>query len=331
MSGRFAEGFVDEVLARTSLVDLVGREVTLKRKGKRHWGLCPFHADKKTPSFTVEEGRGSYKCYGCGRRGDAIDWLQERSGLGFVEAVEELAVRAGMMPDREGRTRPVAKPVAQRQSRAEIDAETADKVAWARSLWAGCRPAAGTLVETYLAARGIDVGVIGGVPPTIRFHPALKHRDTGLYLPAMVAAVQAPDGRIAGIHRTFLRMDGAGKAGVVSPKKMGGVCWGGVIRLCSAAGRMGVAEGIETALSVMTVSGLPVWAAGSLGNMAAADLPPMVREVVLCTDGDSDPGAVGKAVAKANEFHAARGRTVREARAPAGTDWNDLLTGPDDG
>ncbi len=75
----------------------------------------------------------------------------------------------------------------------------------ALAIWKVAKPAAGTLVETYLAARGITIPI----PPSIRYHPSLKHGPTGLDLPAMVAAVQAPDRTITGIHRTFLTADGS--------------------------------------------------------------------------------------------------------------------------
>lgn len=320
---RFDERFLDEVRARTGLVDLVGADVALKRRGREFWGCCPFHSEK-TPSFSVNEDKGFAHCFGCGWHGDAIDWVRERFGMSFTEAVEDLAVRAGMQPDAQGRTRPKAKPIA-RPKREDIDREKEDRIAWARGVWAESRPAAGTLVETYLRARGIEVEALGGVPPTLRFHPGLRHSDTGLVFPAMVAAVQDGQRRVSGIHRTFLLPDGSGKARVSSPKKMAGAVWGGAIRLCPAAPKLGVAEGIETALSVMLATGLPVWAAGSLGNMAALDLPPVVKDLVLCVDADGDQGALEKTLAKAVGFHAGHGRRVRVARPTPGMDFNDML------
>jgi hypothetical protein len=74
------------------------------------------------------------------------------------------------------------------------------------------------------------------LPISLRYHPTLKHTDTGLLLPTMVAAVQAPDRSITGIHRTYLRADGTGKAQVPSPRKMLGTISGGAVRL-AAAGR----------------------------------------------------------------------------------------------
>ena len=78
MSGaRFDERFLDDVRARTGLVDLISAEVQFKRKGCKHWGCCPFHS-KKTPSFLVNEEKGFAHCFGCGWHGDAIDWIKER-------------------------------------------------------------------------------------------------------------------------------------------------------------------------------------------------------------------------------------------------------------
>ena len=322
----FDPGFIDEVKGRTSLVRLIGREVKLSRRGQDHWGCCPFHAEK-TPSFAVNEAKGFAHCFGCGWHGDAVAYLMGRTGLSFVEAVEELAIEAGLQADREGRTKPKARRI-ERPEAADFEAEKAGKIAWAKEVWASAGPAAGSPVETYLAARGIDLARLpSGIPPTLRFHPGLHHADSGRTLPAMVAAVQDGRRRVSGIHRTFLDPSGRSKAAVSSAKKMAGVMWGGAIRLCPAEPVLGIAEGIETALSVLTASGLPTWAAGSLGNMAAVELPPLVTEVVLCADSDGDAAALEKNIAKATAFHAGRGRRVRIARPPAGMDFNDMLRG----
>ncbi|MCO4773308.1 MAG: DNA primase, partial [Deltaproteobacteria bacterium] len=87
--------FVREVVDRTSIVALVSQTVRLKRRGTAQLGLCPFH-NEKTPSFHVNEDRKNFHCFGCGKSGDAIDWLQEVEGLQFLDAVKELADRAGM-------------------------------------------------------------------------------------------------------------------------------------------------------------------------------------------------------------------------------------------
>lgn len=87
--------FLDEVRARTAIADVVGRRVRLVKKGHEHSGLCPFHKEK-TPSFTVNEGKGFYHCFGCGAHGSIFDFLMETEGLNFREAVEKLAGEAGL-------------------------------------------------------------------------------------------------------------------------------------------------------------------------------------------------------------------------------------------
>ena len=82
--------FLDELRERIGLADVVGRRTRLTKKGKEHSGLCPFHKEK-TPSFTVNEDKGFYHCFGCGAHGSAFDFLMETEGLNFREAVEKLA------------------------------------------------------------------------------------------------------------------------------------------------------------------------------------------------------------------------------------------------
>ena len=92
---KFPREFVRDVVDRTSIVSLVSQHVKLRRRGGAWLGLCPFH-NEKTPSFHVNEDRKNYHCFGCSKGGDAIDWLQEVEGLSFLDAVKELADRAGV-------------------------------------------------------------------------------------------------------------------------------------------------------------------------------------------------------------------------------------------
>jgi len=101
MAGRIPQHFIDDLLARTDIVDVIDAYVPLRKAGKNHQALCPFH-DEKTPSFTVSQDKQFYHCFGCGANGTAISFLMDYRNLDFVEAVEELAARAGLEVPREG-------------------------------------------------------------------------------------------------------------------------------------------------------------------------------------------------------------------------------------
>ena len=97
------ESFIQELLHRVEIVDLIDGYVPLRKAGANYAACCPFH-NEKTPSFTVSPTKQFYHCFGCGAHGTAIGFLMEYSGLGFVEAIRELAARVGMqVPDGEGR------------------------------------------------------------------------------------------------------------------------------------------------------------------------------------------------------------------------------------
>ncbi|MDR1367522.1 MAG: DNA primase, partial [Candidatus Accumulibacter sp.] len=89
------ESFIQELLLRTDIVDLIDSYVPLKKAGANHVACCPFHSEK-TPSFTVNAGKQFYHCFGCGAHGTAIGFLMAYSGGGFIEAMKDLAARAGM-------------------------------------------------------------------------------------------------------------------------------------------------------------------------------------------------------------------------------------------
>ncbi|MBI2753793.1 MAG: DNA primase [Betaproteobacteria bacterium] len=98
------DSFKQDLLNRVDIVDVVSRYVQLKRAGANHLGLCPFHTEK-TPSFTVSAAKQFYHCFGCGAHGNAIGFLMAYSGLGYVEAVKELAAPIGMqVPEWQPRT-----------------------------------------------------------------------------------------------------------------------------------------------------------------------------------------------------------------------------------
>jgi DNA primase len=95
MSGLIPQDFIDDLIARADVVEIVGRRVQLKKAGREFKACCPFH-DEKTPSFTVSPGKGFYHCFGCGAHGTAIGFLMEFDHMSFVEAIESLASSMGV-------------------------------------------------------------------------------------------------------------------------------------------------------------------------------------------------------------------------------------------
>jgi DNA primase len=100
MAGRIPKTFIDELIARADIVEVIGSRVTLKRAGSNYKGLCPFHGEK-TPSFTVSPSKGFYHCFGCAAHGTAIGFLMAYDNLEFPEAVEALAEMMGLTVPRE--------------------------------------------------------------------------------------------------------------------------------------------------------------------------------------------------------------------------------------
>lgn len=340
---------------------LIGESVALRRQGREFAGLCPFHGER-TPSFTVNDDKGFFHCFGCGAHGDALGWMMQYHRLAFPEAVAHLAARAGLARPSAGAPLRALPPLPPPPPPVDAAAEAARKLARAREIWreAGAADLPGSLVPVYLRARGIVLPP----PPTLRFAPALRHTPSGRMLPAMVAMVIAAGERagddpaaprMIGIHRTYLRPDGAGKAAVANPKRMLGGAWGGAIRLAPAGPVLLIGEGIETTLAAMQATGLPGWAAGSLNNLAGPGrgqgqphptraaarlpspepdmdrpgmaLPPEVREVVLLADADGDRPTAEALLARAAARRRREGRRARIAWPPDGTDFNDLLRG----
>lgn len=294
---------LEDIRERAPLVSIISRRVRLQRRGADWFGRCPFH-EEATASFTVNEGKRFWHCFGCSAHGDVIEWFRLTERLSFPEAVERARQEAGAAPMR---------------AAGSDDQAQREKQAKARQIWAESVPIGGTVAETYLReARCIRVPL----PATLRFHPDLPHKPgLALGLPAMVAAVTNQARQVVAVQRTFLKPDGSDKAPLNAPKRSLGPIAQGAVRLAPPAAVLGLAEGIETGLSAMELYRLPVWCAlGS--NLAGVDLPELVRHVVVF----ADRGAAGElAAAKAEEAFRHQRRKVSVRYPDTGQDFNDEL------
>jgi len=208
-------------------------------------------------------------------------------------------------------------PAADARGKRESEVEEAKRQKSALKLWHTGRPISGTIAEFYLRHRAIT----SPLPSTIRYLADGKHGPTGLPFPTMVAAIANLDRRVTAVHRTFLRFDGAGKAGVSSPKMALGHIGRGAVRLGAAGEELGIAEGIETGLSAQQLFGVPVWCAcGSWLERIA--VPDTVRRIIVFADN----GAPGELAAeKATRVHHDAGRVVDVHFPSIGDDFNDEL------
>ena len=280
-------------------LDEEGRRLVERLRGR--WsgnaGLCrcPAHDDRR-PSLSVRVGRTSLllHCFaGC----SAADILKSLRASGQpVDAV------SGSPSSRSGNG---AVREAERSRAAAV------------RLWGAARPIAGTPVERYLEGRGLTAG-----SSELRYHPRTPHGPHPLtrFRPAMIAVVRDGAGIVA-IHRTFLDPRCASLAPIDEPRCGLGRFGSGAVRLGGIASRLGLAEGIETALSASVLFGLPCWATLGTERFRLVTLPPEVTELVLFLDNDAG-GRRAEALAREAFAH-----LPIETHHPrrAGADWNDVL------
>jgi hypothetical protein len=213
--------------------------------------------------------------------------------------------------------RPDSSIIAQREL--ECRADLAKRQEQGRALWKDAQLIGGTMAELYLRKRGITCPL----PMTLRFHPNCWHHATRQRLPAMLALVEGSDS--FAIHRTWLNADGTGKATVQPTKAMLGAVAGGAVRLSDGSPSLVVAEGIETALSLLC--GLlsepaTILAALSTSGLRSLRLPAQPGRLTVACDGD----AAGRAasIRLAERAHAL-GWQVTTIDPGDGTDFNDVL------
>lgn len=286
------------------LPSIAAATVKLQRAGNEWKGCCPFHPDR-SPSFTIYSGGERFQCFGCGAQGDVLDYVARLYGLGMVEAARVLC--AGDLPMVEIPALPPA--------------DQGNRTSEALAIWEKAIPAAGTLAQAYLEARGINPPF----PPDLRFSrlPYGNSRP----LPCLVAAVRDVAGTITGLQRIYLRSDGRGKADLPKAKLSLGKVAGGAIRLgdLDASGTVTVCEGPEDGLSLLAMLGGAVWVAAGASFLPAMQFPMSVRSIVIAADNDP---AGERAAQAAGQAFAARGLSVRILRPLAAfKDFNDELRG----
>jgi len=250
----------------------------------------------RSPSLSVadSDGRLLATCFANCEFTDILDSLRR---LGLLDELPRLDRRRVIQQPAFDRAVPIHEP----------DPE-------ASKIWTAGKPAAGELRE-YLDRRGIVIA-----PPSLRYG---QHLHLGRYLmPAMIAGVQRPDGKVVAVQTTVLTSKGT-KAPIVVNKITTGALGSGAVRFAAAGKILGLAEGIETALSAQILAKIPVWASLGCKRLHRVELPDVVREVHVFGDNDES----GKAAAKATaEVHAGLGRRAVLRFPPEGIkDFNDLL------
>lgn len=262
----------------------------VKRCGSGWQAICPAHEDRK-PSLSIAIGTNNRLLLYC------------HAGCSFDAVISAIDKATDVIATGE-----IVVP------KLNLDQfRAARKQNLALGIWREAIPAKNTLVETYLRTRKITIQI----PESLRFHGSLRH-PSGRCMPAMVAAVQDIGGAIVAIHRTYLMPD------LKTDKRMLARCHGHAVRLAPLAAKIAIAEGIETALSVMQMQRLPTWAALSAPGMAAIELPKEIREIIICADGDQP----GREAARALAHRMMREQRIARIRsAPDGKDFNDLLRG----
>ncbi|WP_375785132.1 toprim domain-containing protein [Bradyrhizobium sp. Pha-3] len=264
-----------------------------KRSG-RYWVVGDVH---NTPGRSLyvrllespKGAAGKWTDAATGEHGDLLDIIRECRGFRDFREVAEEARRFLRLPRCEEKSAPKAM-----RSRASAGSQQA-----ARRLFAMSRPIEGTVVETYLQRRGIARIRHGG---SLRFHPRCYYRpDEHLPAetwPAMIACVTDLDGRITGVHRTWLDPGGfdrvrLGKAPIDTPRRAMGDLLGNAVRFGAADDVLAAGEGIETMLSLRyALPALPVAAALSANHLSAMLLPSGLRRLYIARDADAAGDAV---------------------------------------
>lgn len=295
---------IKAIRAAVPISSVIAARVALARAGHEWKGCCPFHEDR-TPSFTVNDVKGFYHCFGCNAHGDVLDFIQAMDKVGLRRAAEMV----GQLPAA------ITVPIA--RVREPGNDENRER---ALAIWGRSRAIAGTPAETYLRSRGI----ICRLPECLRF-ARFQYGKRGREYNCLVALAATADGVATGIQRTFLNDSGTGKASVPKAKLSLGRISGSAIRLAPTAAEMVVCEGLEDGLTLQQELGVATWVSAGVGNFRSLELPAGVRSVIIGADNDTS-GRLG--AEEATKRFRNEGRNVRVIYPLDGhKDFNDELRG----
>ena len=323
--GREVRYDLDVIVARLrdTAGDWVPRHFPNGRRVGDEWRLANIRGDRprKQGSCVITlkgEHAGDWIDFDGGQGGGPLSTLEEATGLSGRDLFAHAAEIVGWSPGAPSRQEPARSPKRERGPAREI-----------AFILSHAQPITDTPASTFLRGRGIDI------PETadLKFHSDLTHWETKTGLPALVAIVRDHAGEAVAVHRTYLAVDDddpvkVDKAPVSKPRMMLGKVAGGAVRLAGIGddGVLGLCEGIETGLAMMTaIPGLAVWATLSATNLEQVHLPPEARRIVILADHDAS-GAGARAAETAARRLRAEGRDVAIALPPReGEDFNDLL------
>ena len=291
-------------MASVNAAELAARLGQAYRSGSWWRCRCPVHGSARA-TLALKDGDWGLiaHCHAGCRRTDVIAELRRR---GFLDAGSS----------KHG-------PAIKRRGCEAEDADRRWRIVRAMDIWRTSYPARGTIVEAYLLSRGLTMPV----PPTLRMHGLMRHRESGERRPAMVALVEHPEAGPVGVHITYLNpLDPSVKVSLEPRKRLIGPSTGAAIRLAEVRPDRAliVGEGIESTLSLMQLRGLPGWAAVSTAGLRALVLTPAVRRVLIAVDRDAN-GAGEAAARDGGRRWILEGREVRLAMPLGLGDFNDIV------
>ena len=250
---------------------------------------CPAH-DDRSPSLSVSESRDGQPlvyCHAGCTQADVINALRSRR-LWDGEGFKDRSHPEGFARQHDG--------LREKQQR--------ERQNYARAIWERADPIKGTLAAEYLKSRKINLPTW---PDALGYVPRLEHKPSGKSFPALIGALTGNNGKVVAIQRTWLAIDGSGKAPIDSPKMTLGPMGSAAVRMGKPDTILGLAEGVETALSARQIYQIPVWATLSANRLSRIELPSVVESLVIF----ADHGKVGmQAAMEATDTYERRGLAV---------------------
>lgn len=339
-----------KVLLQARVHDLVRHCAPEGRLQNGYWfAKNPTRADTHAGSFWIIVARpgkspGAWRDEATGEKGDILDLIAYTQRLDRALALRWAKDWLGykqMDPTAIVRARSAAQANAAEGERIHA-AQLADNQDRAATLFRRAKTTKfrGSIADRYLASRGIDLGQLSRVPGALGVIDRMRHAETDTHWPVMVAQMADANGHTKAIHRTFLAVDGSGKAPVTPVRKIWPSFKGLAIRLWRGetdlsvddAVRQGLldtlclVEGVEDGLSVaLARPDLRIWAAGSLGNLAHVPIPACSDRIIVCADNDWGKPQAEAQLKQALAALARSGRRISVARSPIGKDFNDAL------